>query len=140
MLYIIKYFQELLKALGLERTKGQPKQQAESRGRNTMKEICYYNIFVLLYQTYLTQIHFATCLLFVVTRYQFRINENLWQNIVLSVCYFAMSFYCMSILYCITLTAEEAYDSLQSLNTPLENMLVIEDDLKRKMTLNGRRP
>ena len=60
------------------------------------------------------------------------INENLWQNIVLSVCYFSMTAYFMTILFCITLTAEEAYDALQSLNTPLEKMLVNEDDLKRK--------
>ena len=43
-----------------------------------------------------------------------------------------MTAYYMTILYCITLTAEEAYDALQSLNTSLENMLVNEDDLKRK--------
>ena len=55
------------------------------------------------------------------------INGNLWQNIVLSVCYFSMTAYFMTILYCITLTAEEAYDALQSLNTPLEKMLVNED-------------
>ena len=60
------------------------------------------------------------------------LNGNLWQNIILSVCYFSMTAYYMTILYCITLTAEEAYDALQSLNTPLENMLVNEDDLKRK--------
>ena len=60
------------------------------------------------------------------------INENLWQNAVLSVCYFAMTAYFMTILYCFTLTAEEAYDALQSLNSPLEKMLVNEDDLTRK--------
>ena len=38
----------------------------------------------------------------------------------------------MTILNCITLTAEEAYDALQSLNTPLEKMLVNENDLARK--------
>ena len=60
------------------------------------------------------------------------INENLWQNIVLSGCYFTMTAYFMTIFYCITQTAEEAYDVLQSLNTPLENMLINEDDLKKK--------
>ena len=59
-------------------------------------------------------------------------NENFWQNIVLSVCYFTMSAYFMAILYCITLTAEEAYDALQSLNTPLEKMLVHENDFTQR--------
>ena len=48
----------------------------------------------------------------------------------LSVCYVTMSAYFMAMLYCITLTSEEAYDALQSLNTPLEKMLVNEDDSK----------
>ena len=60
------------------------------------------------------------------------INENLWQNIVLSVCYFSMTAYYMTILYCITLTAEEAYEALQSLNTPLEKMLIKENDSTKK--------
>ena len=60
------------------------------------------------------------------------INENLWQNIVLSGCYFTMTAYFMTILYCITLTAEEAYDALQSLNTPLEKMLIKENDSTKK--------
>ena len=38
----------------------------------------------------------------------------------------------MTILYCITLTADEAYDALQSLNTPLEKMLINETDLTKK--------
>ncbi len=59
-------------------------------------------------------------------------NEIVWQNLVLSVCYFTMAAYFMTILYCFTLTAEEAYDALQSLNSPLEKMLVSEDDLTRK--------
>ena len=60
------------------------------------------------------------------------INGNFWQNIVSSVCYFTMATYSMTILYCITLTAEEAYDSLQSLNKPLEKMMVNEHDLATK--------
>ena len=60
------------------------------------------------------------------------IKGNLLQNVVLSVSYFTMTAYSMIILYCITLTAEEAYDALQSLNTPLEKMLINEKDLKRK--------
>ena len=47
------------------------------------------------------------------------------------------SAYFMTILYCITLTAEEAYDALQSLNTPLEKMLVNENDLTRKENIKA---
>ena len=64
-------------------------------------------------------------------------KENLWQNVISSCCYFTMSAYCMSILYCITLTAEEAYDALQSLNIPLEKMLVNENDLTRKENIKS---
>ena len=60
------------------------------------------------------------------------LNENTWQNIIMSVCHFVWSVYCMTILYCITLTAEDAYDALQSLNTPLEKMLINETDLTKK--------
>ena len=60
------------------------------------------------------------------------LNGNLWQNIILSVCYFSMTAYYMTILYCFTLTAEEAYDALQSLNTPLEKMLIKENDSTKK--------
>ena len=59
-------------------------------------------------------------------------NENPWQNIVLSVCYLTMSAYFMAMLYCITLTAEEAYDALQSLSKPLEKMLVNENDFTQR--------
>ena len=59
-------------------------------------------------------------------------NENFWQNIVLSVCYFTMSAYFMAILYCITLTSEEAYDTLQSLNTPLEKMMLNENNFTQR--------
>ena len=61
-----------------------------------------------------------------------RMEENIWQNIVLSGCYFTMSAYFMAMLYCITLTSEEAYDALQSLNTPLEKMLVHENDFTKR--------
>ena len=37
------------------------------------------------------------------------LNENTWQNIIMSVCHFVWSVYCMTILYCITLTAKDAY-------------------------------
>ena len=59
-------------------------------------------------------------------------DEKAWWHIVISVCYFVWYGYSMTILYCITLTAEEAYDALQSLNIPLEKMLINEKDLKRK--------
>ena len=38
----------------------------------------------------------------------------------------------MAILYCITLTAEEAYDALQSLNKPLEKILVNENNFAQR--------
>ena len=59
-------------------------------------------------------------------------NGNAGQNIILSLCFFVWSVYCMTLLYCITLTAEDAYDALQSLHTPLEKMLVNENDISRK--------
>ena len=59
------------------------------------------------------------------------INEKAW-HIVMSVCYFVWSGYCMTILYCITLTADDAYDALQSLNSPLEKILINETDLTKK--------
>ena len=49
-----------------------------------------------------------------------------------SICYFTMSVYFMALLYCITLTAEEAFDALQSLNTPLEKMLLNENDFTQR--------
>lgn len=62
--------------------------------------------------------------------------ENFWQNVTVSVCYFVMSAYCIVIMYCITLTAEEAYDALQSLMKPLNKMLVNENDSSRKECIN----
>ena len=59
-------------------------------------------------------------------------NGNTGQNIVLSVCFFVWSVYCLFNLYCITLTAEDAYNALQSLNTPLEKMLINENDITKK--------
>ena len=60
------------------------------------------------------------------------INGNSGQNIALSVGFYVWSVYCMTLLYCFTLTAEDAYDALQSLQTPLEKMLVNENDVTRK--------
>ena len=60
------------------------------------------------------------------------LSEGLWQNIVSSICFFTMSVYFMTLLYCITLTAEEAFDALQSLKTPLEKMLVHENDFTQR--------
>ena len=59
-------------------------------------------------------------------------NEDLWQNIVSSICYFNMSVYFMAILYCITLTSEEAYDALQSLNAPLEKMMLNQNNFTQR--------
>ena len=63
-------------------------------------------------------------------------HENLWNNIVLFICYITMSLYLMTVLYCVTLTADEAYEALQSLNVPLEKMLVNENDFARKEKIN----
>ena len=62
--------------------------------------------------------------------------ENFWQNVTVSVCYFVMSAHCIVIMYCITLTAEEAYDALQSLMKPLNKMLVNENESSRKECIN----
>ena len=63
-------------------------------------------------------------------------DDNLLKNIALSVCYFTMSGYFLSVLYCVTLTADEAYNSLQSLKTPLEKILINENDFTRKERIN----
>ena len=61
--------------------------------------------------------------------------ENFWPNVTLSICYFVMSAYCIVIMYCITLTAEEAFDALQSLIKPLNKMLVNENDSSRQESI-----
>ena len=62
-------------------------------------------------------------------------NEDTWQNVTLSVCYFVMSAYFMVIMYCIAMTAEEAFDALQSLIKPLNKMLVNENDSSRQESI-----
>ena len=62
-------------------------------------------------------------------------NEDTWQNVTLSVCYFVMSAYFMVIMYCIAMTAEEAFDALQSLIEPLNKMLVNENDSSRQESI-----
>ena len=59
-------------------------------------------------------------------------DGNTGQNIVVSFCFFVWSVSCMNLLYCFTLTADDAYNALQSLHTPLEKMLINEKDISKK--------
>ena len=64
---------------------------------------------------------------------------DILSNISLSICYLLMALYNLMILYSVTLTAEEAYENLQSLVRPLEQLLLLtqnsEENMKVKLLI-----
>ena len=62
-------------------------------------------------------------------------NDGWWMKLLMSSGYLAIAISDMIYLYCITMTAEEAYGSLKSLVKPLEFTVIQTDNLKEREQL-----